>query len=81
MYGDYEKIGKQTYLRLVAGEGEVRDDFACRMISEVEIPGLIRLYYAPADGHDIYLDSDRLVGGLAGGMSRELAKKARRNVR
>ena len=54
MYGDYEKIGKQTYLRLVAGEGEVRDDFACRMISEVEIPGLIRLYYAPADGHDIY---------------------------
>lgn len=34
-----------------------------------------------ADGRDIYLDSDRLVGGLAGGMSRELAKKARRNVR
>ena len=54
MYGDYEKIGKQTYLRLVAGEGEVRDDFACRMISEVEIPGLIRLYYVPSGGCDIY---------------------------
>lgn len=34
-----------------------------------------------ADGRDIYLDSDKLVGGLAEGMSRELARRSRRNVR
>ena len=54
MYGDYEKIGKQTYLRLVAGEEDIRDDFTCSMISEVEVPGLIRLYYAPSEGCDVY---------------------------
>ena len=54
MYGDYEKMGKQTYLRLVAGEGEIRDEFACSMVSEAEISGLIRLYYAPSNGCDVY---------------------------
>lgn len=51
---DFENMGKEKYLRIIADAGEERNAFACNMISEAGISGLVSLYHVPDTAGDIY---------------------------
>ena len=64
MFSDYEMMGNQKYLRIIASDNEHRNQSDSDMISNKEMQGFLRLNFTSSNGVDVYkydvTDYDRL---------------------
>ena len=51
---DIERVKKETYVRIISDNSETRDSIAYNMLAEADIKGLIKPYFAPINGTDVY---------------------------
>lgn len=51
---EYEDKNNHKYLCVTADNNEIRDDFACNMVSENDIPGILRVHFSTINGIDVY---------------------------